>query len=40
MDFPSGTDGEEHTCNAGIFLEWEDPLEKGVATHFIFAWRI
>ena len=22
-------------------LDWEDPLEKGMATHFcIFAWRI
>ena len=27
-------------CNAGD-LGWEDPLEKGMATHFnILAWRI
>ena len=31
-------------CDAGDlvqFLGWEDPLEKGMATHFsILAWRI
>ena len=28
---------ETHVCS----LDWEDPLEKGMATHFrILAWRI
>ena len=40
---PDGSAGEEPTCNAGDTGDgvWEDPLEKGMATHFsIFAWRI
>ena len=40
MGFPSGSSGKESTCNAGD-LGWEDPLEKGTATHSsILAWRI
>ena len=35
---------EESACNAGdlgSILGWEDPLEKGMATHSsILAWRI
>ena len=34
--FPGGSDGKEHTCNAGDlvqFLGQEDSLEKGMATH-------
>ena len=35
-----GSVGKESTCNAGD-LGWEDPLEKGMATHSrILAWRI
>ena len=35
---PAGSDGEE--CSAGS-LDWEDPLEKGIATSSsILAWRI
>ena len=38
-------DGIESACNAGDpwvqSLGWEDPLEKGMATHSnILAWRI
>ena len=38
--------GKESACNAGApgsipGLDWEDPLEKGMATHSnILAWRI
>ena len=36
--------GKESTCNVGdmgLILGWEDPLEKGKATHSsILAWRI
>ena len=48
MGFPGGTAhcfpgvsvGKESACNAGD-LDWEDPLEKGKATHSsILAWRI
>ena len=40
MGFPGDSDGEEFTCNVGD-LGWEDPLEKGMATHSsILAWRI
>ena len=40
MDFPDSSVGKESTCNAGD-LCWEDPLEKGKATHSsILAWRI
>ena len=31
-DFPSGSVGKETTCSAGD-PDWEDPLERGVATH-------
>ena len=38
----SSSDGKESTCNAGDLgsvLDWEDPLEKGMATHCsIPAW--
>ena len=38
--FPDSSVGKESACNAGD-LGWEDPLEKGKATHFsILAWRI
>ena len=38
--FPGGSDGEESACNAGD-LDWEEPLKKGMATHFsVLAWRI
>ena len=36
LGFPSGSDGKEPACNAGDqirSLGWEDPLEKGMATH-------
>ena len=39
-----GSDGKESACNSGDmvqFLGWEDPLEKGIATHpSILVWRI
>ena len=42
--FPCGSVGKESTCNAGdlgLIPGWEDPLEKGKATHSsILAWRI
>ena len=42
--FPGGSAGIEYTCNVGdlgSILGWEDPLEKGRATHSsILAWRI
>ena len=44
--FPGGSDGKESACNAGDLgsipgRPWEDPLEKGTATHSsILAWRI
>ena len=42
--FPGGSEGKEFACNAETwvqFLGWEDPLEKGIATHSsILAWRI
>jgi len=34
--FPGGSDGKEYACNVGdpgLTLGWEDPLEKGMATH-------
>ena len=38
--FPGGSAGKESACNVG-HLGWEDPQEKGMATHFsILAWRI
>ena len=41
---PCGSVGKESTCNVGDWVwsqGWEDPLEKGKATHSsILAWRI
>ena len=40
LGFPCGSAGKESACNEGD-LGWEDPLEKGKATHSsILAWRI
>ena len=40
LGFPCGSAGKESACNAGD-LGWEDPWEKGKATHSsILAWRI
>ena len=34
MGFADSSVGKESTCNAGdLSLGWEDPLEKGKATH-------
>ena len=30
---PSGSDSKEFACNMVWSLGWEDPLEKGMATH-------
>ena len=44
MSFSGGSDSKESACNEGdlgSILGWEDPLEKGMATHTsILAWRI
>ena len=44
LGFPRGSEGKESTCNmwnVGSISGWEDPLEKGKATHSsILAWRI
>ena len=51
LGFPCGSAGKESVCNAGDLgsiqetwvrcLGWEDPLDKGKATHSsILAWRI
>ena len=44
VDFPDGSTGKESACNKedlGSIPGWEDPLEKGKATHSsILAWRI
>ena len=41
--FPYGSAGKESFCNVGDWVQslgWEDPLEKGKATHSsILAWR-
>jgi len=41
---PRWLSGKESTCNAGdtgSILNWEDPLEKKMATHSsILAWEI
>ena len=38
--YTGGSDSKESACNAGD-PGWEDPLEKGMATHFsILAWEI
>ena len=43
MLIPGGSDCKESACNAGDLgwsLGWEDPLEKGMATHSsVPAWR-
>ena len=43
-DFPSSSDGKASACNAGdpgSIPGWEDPLEKGMATHSsVLAWVI
>ena len=40
LDFPGGSAGKESAHSMGD-LGWEDPLEKGMATHSsILAWRI
>jgi len=40
LGFPCGSAGKEYACNVRD-LGWEDPLEKGMATHSsILAWRI
>ena len=42
--FPCGSPDKESVCNEGDWVQslgWEDPLEKGKATHSsILAWRI
>ena len=44
VGFPCGSAGKESVCNVGdlgLIPGWEDPLEKGKATHSsILAWRI
>ena len=41
--FPGGSDGKESTGNVGdlgSITGWEDPLEKGIATHSsVLAWK-
>ena len=40
LAFPGGSDGKESACSESD-LGWEDPPEKGMATHpSILAWRI
>ena len=40
LAFPGGSDGKESACSASD-LGWEDPPEKGMATHpSILAWRV
>ena len=44
MGFSGDSAGKESACNARDWIQslcWEDPLEKGKATHSsILAWRI
>ena len=43
MGFPGGSDGKESAMQDTWVrsLDWEDPLEEGMATHSsILAWRI
>ena len=44
LGFPGGSSGKESACNAETWIQslgWEDPLEKGIATHSsMLAWRI
>ena len=43
LGFPGGSASKESACNVGDLVQslgWEDPLEKGKATHSsILAWR-
>ena len=40
LGFPGDSDGKESACSVGD-LDWEGPLEEGMATHSsILAWRI
>ena len=39
--FPGGSDSKESQMVKVLTLSWEDPLEKGMATHSsILAWRV
>ena len=44
MGFSGGSDGKESACSVGDLVQslgWENPLEKGMATHSsILSWRI
>ena len=41
LNFPDGSDSKESACNTGDPMDWEDPLEEGMAAHSgIPAWRI
>ena len=44
MDFPGGSEVRVSACDMETWvrsLDWEDPLEKEMATHSsILAWRI
>ena len=41
LGFPGGSVGAGNPGDASLILGWEDPLEKGMATHSnILAWRI
>ena len=44
LGFPGGSDSKESACHVEYWvqsLDWEDLLEKGMATHFsIIAWSI
>ena len=36
LGFPGGSEGKESACKVGdlgLIPGWEDPLEKGIATH-------
>ena len=43
-NFPGASDSQESACDVGdpgLIPGWEDPLEKGMATHSsILAWRV
>ena len=43
MVFPGGSEGKESPCSEETQVQSlgrEDPLEEGIATHSILAWRI
>ena len=44
LGFPGGSDSKESTCLMKTWIQplgWEDPLEKGMATHLnILPWRL